>query len=75
MTAKTDLHRPGTPTRVSELLLPTILCLLSRGPESATSFSSLLRPQPEAGERPEPGTRVTALHDRPLSPRARQVNP
>lgn len=75
MTAKANLRRSGTPTRVSELFLPTILCLLSRRPQSAPS---LLRPPPETGERAAPGTRVTALHDRPAHLPARtsagQVN-
>ena len=60
MTAKAGLRPPGPPTRVSELLLPTILCLLSRGPQSATSFSRLLHPKQQPAECSVPGTRVTS---------------
>ncbi|WP_410593418.1 hypothetical protein [Amycolatopsis sp. lyj-23] len=48
-----DLRPTSAPTRVAELLLPTVLTLLSRGPATAASFSILLPPQPTA-----PGTRL-----------------
>ncbi|QKV77597.1 hypothetical protein [Amycolatopsis sp. Hca4] len=53
--AAVDLRPATAPTRVSELLLPTVLSLLSRNPESAAFFSTLL----------QPGTRVTASRERP----------
>jgi hypothetical protein len=43
------LRSPGTPIRVAELLLPTVLTLAGRGPVSAASFLAVLT-----------GTRVTA---------------
>ncbi len=53
-----DLRPTSTPTRVSELLLPTVLSLLTRAPASAARFSTLLRPQPEPRACPLPDTRV-----------------
>jgi hypothetical protein len=45
------LRPPGTPIRVAELLLPTVLTLAGRGPVSAANFLAVLT-----------GTRVTAGH-------------
>jgi hypothetical protein len=53
-----DLRATSAPTRVSELLLPTVLSLLTRAPASAARFSTLLRPQPEPRACPLPGMRV-----------------
>ena len=64
-----DLRPPSAPTRVSELLLPTVLSLLTRAPASAARFSTLLRPQPEPRTCPLPGTRVTeSPSERPAIP-------
>jgi hypothetical protein len=66
--AAATLRRLVGPTRVGELLLPTLVLLVSRGSASAASFSTLLElPLPESPQpQPEPpsclssGTRVTA---------------
>ena len=75
MTAAACLRPSGGPTRVGELLLPTLVVLVSRGPASAASFSTLLpSPPPHLKTRscPSPGTRVTASHC--STSRAGQVN-
>ena len=61
------------PTRVRDLLLPTLLTLASRGPASAKNFLSLLLPGPEPIPPPLSsqrllGTRVTADATRPHIP-------
>ncbi len=60
----TDLRPTSAPTRVSELLLPTVISLLARAPAGAATFSTLLR-RPERHACPPPGTRVTASRDHP----------
>ncbi len=55
-----NLRPTSPPTRVSELLLPTILSLLSRAPASAARFSTLLQPQRQTRTRPLPATRAMA---------------
>jgi len=63
----------SAPTRVAELLLPTVISLLVRGPASASAFSALLHTHPEPPAVPSPGTRVTASRDhRPATPRPTQ---
>lgn len=64
MTTPAGLRSTGGPTRVGELLLPAVVLLVSRGPMSAATFSTLLVSPPEP-----PGTRVTAA----AHPEARQV--
>ncbi len=58
-----DLRPTSAPTRVAELLLPTVLTLLSRGPGTAASFSTLLPPEP-----PGPGTRLAQRGTDPSRP-------
>ncbi len=58
-----NLRLTTAPTRVSELLLPTVISLLTRAPASAETFSTLLQPEPPSRACPPPGTRVTASHD------------
>lgn len=60
-----NLRPTSAPTRVSELLLPTILSLLSRAPAGAARFSTLLQPQRQTRTRPLQATRATASHSGP----------
>jgi hypothetical protein len=64
MTPARNLRPASTPTRVSELLLPTVISLLTRGPASAATFSTLLQPRPD--------TPATASLRRSHSPRLPQ---
>lgn len=58
MSTPPDLRPPGRPLRVRELLLPTVLTLAGRGPESAKNFLTWLAspgkpapPEPEKAPR------------------------
>ncbi len=62
MTPTADLRPTSAPTRVSELLLPTVLSLLTRGPASAATFSTLLAARPQKPTRPP---QATAPHGAP----------
>ncbi len=48
MTAPANLRPPSRPVTVGELLLPTVLHLTTRGPQSAANFSTLLASAPGA---------------------------
>jgi len=59
MSTQPALRSPAPPTRVGDLLLPTILTLAGRGPVSAANFLTLLASPPNP-QRP-PATPATAL--------------
>jgi hypothetical protein len=70
MTAPAPLRSPGPPTRVGDLLLPTLLTLAGRNTLSAQYFLSLLR---GASEPPVTGRHPVAVTAGVPTPR-KEVN-
>lgn len=59
------LRTTGAPTRVADLLLPTLIGLLTRAPAGAAAFSTL-QPEQEPPASTRPATHVTG-HRRPAA--------